>query len=98
MASNLRRELTNLPNLVTMGRDLAVNGLRSIASAQGLVIAASDGGKIKTALQLVAIMLLLIHFRYPALGIGIPVDYHVAGWWLLILSTVMSLYSGADYM
>src|SRR5678816_4707731 len=50
--------------VVLIGRDLAVTGLRSIASAQGLVIAASDGGKIKTALQLVAIMMLLIHFRY----------------------------------
>ena len=65
--------------VVTIARDLAVNGLRSIASAQGLVIAASDGGKIKTALQLVAIMMLLIHFRYPALGVGIPIDYHRAG-------------------
>ena len=80
--------------VVLIGRDLAVNGLRSIASAQGLVIAASDGGKIKTALQLVAIMLLLIHFRYPALGVGIPVDYHIAGLWLLYVSTVVSLYSG----
>ena len=84
--------------VVIIGRDLAINGLRSIASAQGLVIAASDGGKIKTALQLVAIMLLLIHFPYPALGVGIPVDYHNAGWWLLALSTVVSLYSGAEYM
>jgi CDP-diacylglycerol---glycerol-3-phosphate 3-phosphatidyltransferase len=84
--------------VVLIARDLAVNGLRSIASAQGLVIAASDGGKIKTAFQLVAIMLLLIHFRYPALGVGIQVDYHIAGWWLLIISTVVSLYSGAQYM
>ena len=84
--------------VVLIARDLAVNGLRSIASAQGLVISASDGGKIKTALQLVAIVLLLIHFRYPALGVGILVDYHKAGWWLLLISTVMSLYSGADYM
>ena len=57
--------------VVLIGRDLAINGLRSIASAQGLVIAASDGGKIKTALQLVAIMMLLIHFRYPVLGSSI---------------------------
>ena len=57
--------------VVLIARDLAVNGLRSVASAQGLVIAASDGGKIKTALQLVAIMMLLIHFRYPVLGTGI---------------------------
>jgi CDP-diacylglycerol--glycerol-3-phosphate 3-phosphatidyltransferase len=84
--------------VVIIARDLAVNGLRSIASAQGLVIAASDGGKIKTALQLVAIMLLLIHFRYPVLGVGITVDYHVAGLWLLYLSTLASLYSGAQYM
>jgi CDP-diacylglycerol--glycerol-3-phosphate 3-phosphatidyltransferase len=84
--------------VVLIARDLAVNGLRSIASAQGLVIAASDGGKIKTAFQLVAVMLVLIHFRYPALGVGIQVDYHLAGWWLLIISTVVSLYSGAEYM
>jgi CDP-diacylglycerol--glycerol-3-phosphate 3-phosphatidyltransferase len=84
--------------VVLIARDLAVNGLRSIASAQGLVISASDGGKIKTALQLVAIVLLLIHFRYPALGVGVLVDYHKAGWWLLLISTIMSLYSGADYM
>jgi len=84
--------------VVIIGRDLAVNGLRSIASAQGLVIAASDGGKIKTAFQLVAIMLLLIHFSYPALGVGIDVNYHIAGWWLLVVSTVVSLYSGAEYM
>jgi CDP-diacylglycerol--glycerol-3-phosphate 3-phosphatidyltransferase len=84
--------------VVIIARDLAVNGLRSIASAQGLVIAASDGGKIKTALQLVAIMLLLIHFSYRPLGVDIPVDYHGAGLKLLIISTVVSLYSGAQYM
>ena len=43
-------------------------------------------------------MMLLIHFRYPALGVGIPVDYHMAGLWLLYVSTVVSLYSGAQYM
>src|SRR5205085_5207647 len=51
--------------VVMIARDLAVNGLRSIASAEGLVIAASDSGKVKTALQLCAIMMLLVHFRYP---------------------------------
>jgi CDP-diacylglycerol---glycerol-3-phosphate 3-phosphatidyltransferase len=84
--------------VVLIARDLAVNGLRSIGSAQGLVIAASDGGKIKTALQLVAIMLLLIHFRYPALGTSIVLDYHRVGLIVLYLSTVVSLISGAQYM
>ena len=84
--------------VVLTARDLAVNGLRSIASAQGLVIAASDGGKIKTALQLVAIMMLLIYFRYPALGVGVPIDYGLAGKWTLYISTVVSVFSGVQYM
>jgi CDP-diacylglycerol--glycerol-3-phosphate 3-phosphatidyltransferase len=84
--------------VVLLARDLAINGLRSIASAQGLVIAASDGGKIKTALQLVAIMMLLIYFRYPALGTSVAVDYHKAGRWVLYISTAASLISGAQYL
>jgi CDP-diacylglycerol--glycerol-3-phosphate 3-phosphatidyltransferase len=84
--------------VVIIARDLAVNGLRSIASAQGLVIAASDTGKIKTALQLVAVMMLLIYFRYPALGTGKTVDYHLAGLIVLYISTVVSVVSMAQYM
>ena len=82
--------------VVLIARDLAVNGLRSVASAQGLVIAASDGGKIKTALQLVAIMMLLI--RYPALGTTITLDYHRAGLIVLYISTAASVFSGGQYM
>jgi CDP-diacylglycerol--glycerol-3-phosphate 3-phosphatidyltransferase len=84
--------------VVLIARDLAVNGLRSIASAQGLVIAASDGGKIKTALQLVAIMMLLIYFRYPVLGTNIILQYERVGTIVLYLSMVVSLFSGAQYM
>lgn len=84
--------------VVMIARDLAVNGLRSIASAEGLVIAASEGGKVKTALQLVAVMMLLIHFRYPALGLGIPIDYHRAGMIMLYISLGMSLLSGFEYL
>ena len=84
--------------VVLLARDLAINGLRSVASAQGLVIAASDGGKVKTALQLVAIMLLLIHFRYPALGTSIMLDYHRVGLVVLYISTAASVVSGAQYL
>jgi CDP-diacylglycerol--glycerol-3-phosphate 3-phosphatidyltransferase len=85
--------------VVFIGRDLAINGLRSVASAQGLVIAASEGGKIKTALQLVAIMMLLIHFRYPVLFTNIePIDYHRTGLIVLYISMAMSVFSGAQYL
>jgi CDP-diacylglycerol--glycerol-3-phosphate 3-phosphatidyltransferase len=84
--------------VVLLARDFAINGLRSVASAQGLVIAASDGGKIKTALQLVAIMMLLIYFRYPVLGTSIALDYHRVGLTILYISMVASLFSAAQYL
>jgi CDP-diacylglycerol--glycerol-3-phosphate 3-phosphatidyltransferase len=85
--------------VVMIARDLAVNGLRSVASAEGLVIAASEGGKIKTALQLVAVMMLIVHFRYPVMGLSVPpVDYHKAGIIVLGVSLIMSVISGLDYV
>ena len=84
--------------VVMIARDLAVNGLRSVASAEGLVIAASDGGRIKTALQLVALMMLLVHFRYPLLGMDESVDYHRAGMVILYVSLAMSVVTGVDYV
>jgi CDP-diacylglycerol--glycerol-3-phosphate 3-phosphatidyltransferase len=80
-------------------RELAVTGLRGIATQEGLVIAASYGGKSKTALQLVGILFLLVHFRYPLLGFpGIEVDYHAVGLYTLYLSLVMSVFSAVEYV
>jgi CDP-diacylglycerol--glycerol-3-phosphate 3-phosphatidyltransferase len=84
--------------VVLIARDLCITGLRSIASSEGMVIAASPGGKIKTALQLVAISMLLVHFNYPMLGLGVSVDYQVAGSVLLYVSLVVSLASGFEYV
>lgn len=46
--------------VVIISREFAVSGLRSIAAAEGHVIAASNWGKIKTVFQMVAIILLMI--------------------------------------
>jgi CDP-diacylglycerol--glycerol-3-phosphate 3-phosphatidyltransferase len=81
-----------------IARDLAITGLRSIASSEGIVIAASRGGKIKTALQLVALIMLLLHFRYPLLGLGISIDYNAVGLVVLYISLGISLISGLDYV
>jgi CDP-diacylglycerol--glycerol-3-phosphate 3-phosphatidyltransferase len=84
--------------VVLIARDFCITGLRSIASSEGMVIAASPGGKIKTALQLVAIAMLLVHFSYPVLGLGVSVDYQAAGTALLYVSVVVSLASGVEYV
>jgi CDP-diacylglycerol--glycerol-3-phosphate 3-phosphatidyltransferase len=82
-----------------IARDLAITGLRSIASAEGLVISASEGGKIKTALQFAGTVLLIIHFRYPMLGLNIqPIDFHKVGLVVLYFSLAMSLLSAFGYV
>src|SRR5207302_6221567 len=45
--------------VIIIGREIAVMGLRSIASAQGFTIDASQFGKIKMATQVAAITLLI---------------------------------------
>lgn len=84
--------------VVLVARDFAISGLRSIASSEGIIIAASRGGKMKTALQLVALIMLLLHFRYPLLGLGINIDYNAVGLVVLYISLGFSLISGLDYV
>lgn len=78
--------------IILLTRELAITGLRGIASTQGMVIAASKFGKSKTAYQMTGLTFLLIH--YPTLGI----DCHVVGSWLIGIATLVSIYSGVDYM
>lgn len=47
-------------SVIIIAREFAVSGLRSIAASQGRVIAASWWGKIKTVIQIIAIILLLL--------------------------------------
>lgn len=77
--------------VVIVGRELAVTGLRTIAAGEGMVIAASALGKIKTNTQTVAIVALLIH-NYPLSLIGFPV-----GEIALYLAVFLTAISGIDY-
>jgi CDP-diacylglycerol---glycerol-3-phosphate 3-phosphatidyltransferase len=46
--------------VIIIGRELAVSGLRSVAAADGLIIAASRMGKFKMASQVLAVALLIL--------------------------------------
>lgn len=84
--------------IVLMSRELAITGLRAIASQQGIVIAAGAGGKAKTAFQLIGIVFLLLHFRYPILGLGTRVDCHAVGTIILYGSLFLSVTSAVEYL
>jgi len=68
--------------VLLLARELSITGLRGIASSEGMVIAASQGGKWKTAFQLTGILGLLIHYPYPIAVISPWLHNLVAGTWL----------------
>ena len=73
-------------------RDFTVDGIRTIASSEGVVIQASRVAKQKTLCQVVAVTALMIH--YPFLG----ADAHLVGMAILYLALVLTVYSGLDYL
>ncbi len=77
--------------VVIVGRELAVTGLRGLASSQGQVMAASGYGKLKTFVQNVAIGAMIFH--YPTLVFS----FNHIGLALLGLATVLTLWSGYAY-
>lgn len=77
--------------VIIVGRELAVTGLRGIASAGGKVMGASGLGKVKAVAQNVAIGALLFH--YETLGL----DAHRLGLACLFVATALTLASGYRY-
>lgn len=76
---------------ILLAREMAITGLRGLASQQGWVLAAGTMGKIKTTYQTVALTLLLLH--YPLFG----VDLHSAGIVLLWFATFFAMTSAIEY-
>lgn len=88
--------------LVILGREIIITGLRGIASSEGIVIQASDLGKFKTIFQIVAILGLVLHYDYNWLfGIAHPmltVNMHNVGMFYLWIATLLTIWSGIDYL
>ena len=70
--------------VIIIAREFIVTGLRMIAASEGIVIAASKGGKLKTVSQIIGIILLI--FNLP---------YGMAVMWVAMILTV---WSGGDYL
>lgn len=84
--------------VVLIGREITITGLRSIASSEGVVIAAGESGKWKTALQMVGILCLVLHFPHRVMPFWPgEVDLNVVGEWLVLLSLVFSVTSAVEY-
>ena len=90
-------ELGDIPAwmvVVILGREFIITGMRQVAAAEGIVIAAGWSGKIKTVCQMIAIPLLMLN-NWPCsmLPFNLPLD-QIALWAAL----VMTIWSGAEYI
>ncbi len=83
--------------VVIVLRELAVTGLRGIASSGGVMMAAQELGKYKTILQMFSLEALLLHYRYPVPGTGLEIDFHAGGMLFLWMALVLAVWSGVDY-
>ncbi len=86
--------VTALVALLIIARELAVTGVRAIAAGERLIIAAETTGKYKMALQVVAIVLLILEGTDLA-EFG---NLHLAGTATLYLSLVLGYISGGQYV
>jgi CDP-diacylglycerol---glycerol-3-phosphate 3-phosphatidyltransferase len=75
--------------IVIIGREFAVDGLRSIAAASGYIIRASELGKTKMIAQVAAVALLIAGQRWPALN--------ELAWMTMWAVMLFGLVSAADY-
>jgi CDP-diacylglycerol--glycerol-3-phosphate 3-phosphatidyltransferase len=77
--------------VVIISREFAVTGLRAIAAAEGVVITASNLGKIKTVTQIVAIAAIFLR-DFPFSLIHIPF-----GSIAMAVALLFTFWSGLDY-
>jgi len=85
------KEVSGWIAFVIIAREFFVTGLRSIAAAEGVIIAASKLGKVKTVSQIVAISAILLN-DYPFSLINIPF-----GQYAMYVAVFFTLWSGVDY-
>ena len=85
--------------LVIISREFIVSGLRMVASAEGTVIAASWYGKLKTVLQIAAILLFIVKdsVLIKSFGADIYLWTQVVAWGVMGAAVVMTILSMVDY-
>ncbi|HHV29307.1 CDP-diacylglycerol--glycerol-3-phosphate 3-phosphatidyltransferase [Acetivibrio mesophilus] len=88
-----RNDLSSWVAIIIIGREFIITGLRLVAASEGIVIAASKWGKIKTVTQIIAILAALVRGYLVEALHGIPIDK-----FLMLIAVVTTIYSAYDYI
>lgn len=95
-------ELGTVPSwaaIIIIAREFIVTGLRMVAVAEGVVIAAGSYGKAKTVLQVIAIVAFILKDTQPILMLGGPVEAaaDAIAWVIMGAALVLTVVSMVDY-
>ncbi|AKA69891.1 CDP-diacylglycerol--glycerol-3-phosphate 3-phosphatidyltransferase [Clostridium scatologenes] len=99
------RIIPNWVATIIIAREFAVTGLRTVAAAEGIVIAASKWGKAKTVTQIIAIVLALVNLNYNHVSLGIVrrfINYphkflNITTDVAMGIAVIITIISGVDY-
>ncbi len=80
--------------IIILAREFIVAGMRTVAASEGKVLAAGMSGKIKTVLQMVAVIMYLFAMSVPSIYDKVLLAANVIFW----ASLVMTVYSGTEYV
>lgn len=83
--------------IVIISRDLIINGIRLVAAEKGVTIAADYFGKVKTTVQMLMSILLILDFRMPAYVI-VEYIFIYAAVILTVISLIDCLYKNRDVL
>lgn len=78
--------------VVIIAREFMVSVFRTLMASKGKVLAAGYWGKVKTTIQILAILLILAN-NFPASIIGVDLDVI-----MLYVAVVLTIISGAEYL
>lgn len=81
--------------IVIIAREFIVTGLRIVAIGQGIVMAAEMTGKIKTVVQIIAVLTVLFFGNNGPLK---PLFGFSLGWWSMLVASLFTIYSGYVYL
>lgn len=82
--------------VLILSREIWVTGVRAVVATRGLILPAGNAGKLKSGLQMVAIVLLLLH-DYPMTIMGYKITAQLVGVNLLLISIFFSYLSLVEY-
>ncbi len=85
--------------IVIISRELIISGFRTIAADNGIVIAASMWGKVKTVFQMIMIIWLILDLNWfvEEYIIDLPL-YDIVGNILIVISLLLTVVSMVDYL